>query len=52
MAVITLTTDLGTRDHYAASLKGMLLRLVPSALIVDITHEIAHFNLQFSDLAL
>ncbi len=45
MAVITLTTDLGTRDHYAASLKGTLLSLVPGALIVDISHEIAHFNL-------
>lgn len=45
MAVITLTTDLGTRDHYAASLKGTLLHLVPGALIVDISHEIAHFNL-------
>ena len=45
MAVITLTTDLGTRDHYAASLKGTLMRLVPGAAIVDISHEIAHFNL-------
>ncbi len=45
MAVITLTTDLGTRDHYAASLKGTLLRLAPGAAIVDISHDIAHFNL-------
>lgn len=45
MAVITLTTDLGTRDHYAASLKGTLMRLVPGVQIVDISHEIAHFNL-------
>jgi S-adenosyl-L-methionine hydrolase (adenosine-forming) len=45
MAVITLTTDLGTRDHYAASLKGTLLTLLPGAVVVDISHEIAHFNL-------
>ncbi len=43
--VITLTTDLGTRDHYAASLKGSLLTMQPGAVVVDITHEIAHFNL-------
>ncbi|MBP6640979.1 MAG: SAM-dependent chlorinase/fluorinase [Bacteroidia bacterium] len=43
--VITLTTDLGTRDHYAASLKGTLLTMLPGAVVVDITHEIAHFNL-------
>lgn len=44
MAVITLTTDLGSRDHYAASLKGTLLSLCPSAVLVDVTHEIAPFN--------
>ncbi|HEX2900167.1 MAG TPA: SAM-dependent chlorinase/fluorinase [Bacteroidia bacterium] len=43
--VITLTTDLGTRDHYAASLKGTLLTLQPGAVVVDISHEISHFNL-------
>lgn len=42
--VITLTTDLGTRDHYAASLKGTLMSMLPAAVVVDITHEIAHFN--------
>jgi S-adenosylmethionine hydrolase len=45
MAIITLTTDLGTRDHYAASLRGALMRLAPGVAIVDVTHEISHFNL-------
>jgi S-adenosyl-L-methionine hydrolase (adenosine-forming) len=45
MAVITLTTDLGTRDHYAASLRGTLMTLLPGAVICDITHEISQFNL-------
>lgn len=45
MAVITLTTDLGTRDHYAASLRGTLMMLQPGVVVIDITHEIAHFNL-------
>ncbi|MEM6268904.1 MAG: SAM-dependent chlorinase/fluorinase [Bacteroidota bacterium] len=44
MAIITLTTDLGTRDHYVASLKGTLLALHPATVIVDVTHEISHFN--------
>lgn len=44
MAIITLTTDLGRRDHYAASLKGTLLSLCPAATLVDITHDIAPFN--------
>lgn len=44
MAIITLTTDLGARDHYSASLKGTLLSLSPSAQLVDITHDISPFN--------
>ncbi|MFN8393644.1 MAG: SAM-dependent chlorinase/fluorinase [Bacteroidia bacterium] len=44
MSVITLTTDLGTRDHYVGALKGTLLSLVPGATLVDITHEVSPFN--------
>ncbi|HHG85325.1 MAG TPA: hypothetical protein ENJ82_11320 [Bacteroidetes bacterium] len=44
MAIITLTTDLGTRDHYAASLKGTLLGLSPKVTLVDISHDISNFN--------
>lgn len=45
MSIITLTTDLGDRDHYTASLKGGLLRLCPGAILVDITHRIDPFNI-------
>lgn len=38
--IITLTTDFGNRDHYVASMKGVLLSLNPAVRIVDITHEI------------
>jgi S-adenosyl-L-methionine hydrolase (adenosine-forming) len=38
--IITLTTDFGTRDPYAGIMKGMALTANPSAIIVDITHEI------------
>jgi S-adenosylmethionine hydrolase len=45
MAIITLTTDWGTKDHYLASVKGAILAQIPQATIIDISHEIAPFNL-------
>lgn len=44
MAIITLTSDWGNRDQYTASVKGRILSLVPDATIVDISHEVEHFN--------
>ena len=44
MAIITLTSDWGHRDHYIAAVKGRLLSLIPGAVIVDISHEIETFN--------
>ena len=44
MAIITLTTDLGSRDHYSASLKGTLLCQCPENQLIDITHDISPFN--------
>ena len=40
MSIITLTTDFGTNDEYAGIMKGVILSLNPSAVIVDITHHI------------
>lgn len=45
MAIITLTTDLGCKDFYQAALKGSLLSLLPEVNIIDITHNIAAFNI-------
>jgi S-adenosylmethionine hydrolase len=45
MAVITLTTDLGLKDYYVASVKGAILSELPDANIIDITHEIPSFDL-------
>ena len=39
--IVTLTTDFGTRDPYAAAVKGVLLARCPGARVVDLTHEIA-----------
>jgi len=45
MTVITLTTDFGIKDHYCALAKGAILRRLPNACIVDITHNIQNFNI-------
>jgi S-adenosylmethionine hydrolase len=45
MAIITMTTDLGTSDHYVGMIKGALLRLCPTATIIDITHNINPFDI-------
>ena len=39
--IITLTTDWGLKDYFSGALKGAILRAVPSAALVDITHLIA-----------
>ena len=39
-----MTTDMGTRDHYVASIKGLILSQNPDATIVDISHEIPPFS--------
>ena len=38
--VIALLTDFGTRDHYAGTMKAVVLGLCPEATLVDITHDI------------
>ena len=45
MAIITLTTDWGTKDPYVGATKGSILQLLPEANIIDISHEIEPFNL-------
>ncbi|HEY7304564.1 MAG TPA: SAM-dependent chlorinase/fluorinase [Bryobacteraceae bacterium] len=44
-AIITLTTDFGLSDHYAGTMKGVLLSRCPGAQIVDISHEIPKFSI-------
>ena len=38
--LITLTTDFGTRDAYAATMKGVILSACPDARLIDLTHDI------------
>jgi len=43
--IATLTTDFGLKDPYAAAMKAAILSICPNAVIVDVTHEIAKFNI-------
>jgi S-adenosylmethionine hydrolase len=45
MAIITLTSDFGESDHYIGALKGTILSQIPTQVIVDISHQIRHFDL-------
>ncbi len=38
--IITLTTDFGSKDSFAGSVRGVIYKTNPQAQIVDITHEI------------
>ena len=46
MAIITITSDLGSKDSYLASIKGSIYSELESAKIVDITNDITPFNIQ------
>ena len=45
MAIITLTTDLGTKDYYLSTIKGAILTQFPEARIIDISNEITKFDI-------
>jgi S-adenosylmethionine hydrolase len=38
--VIALLSDFGTRDHYAGTMKGVMIGICPDVTFVDITHDI------------
>jgi hypothetical protein len=44
--IVTLTTDFGLKDPYVAEMKAVILSINSNATIVDITHEIAKFNIR------
>jgi len=41
---VTLITDFGTTDHYAGTMKGVILNINPEVQIVDICHRIAAYD--------
>lgn len=44
--MITLTSDFGLKDPYAAEMKGVILTINPNATIIDITHGVEKFNVR------
>ena len=42
--IITLTTDFGLEDHYAGTMKGVLVSRCPDAKIIDISHQASSFS--------
>lgn len=50
--IITLTTDFGTTDFYAAAMKAVLLRHCPDARLIDVTHHIPRHDILCGSIAL
>lgn len=46
MAIITLTSDWGLKDHYVGAVKGAILQRMPEINIVDISHRIPSFEIE------
>ena len=46
MAIITLTSDWGLSDYYIAAVKGAIYSASPDVTIVDVTHNIARFDIR------
>jgi len=45
LPIITLTTDFGAADHYAGTMKGVIMGIAPQARIVDISHDVRPFQI-------
>ena len=50
--VVALLSDFGTRDHYAGTMKGVILSVCPDATLVDISHDIPPHDVQHAALEL
>jgi S-adenosylmethionine hydrolase len=50
--IISLTSDFGLKDPYVAEMKATILGICPSAMLIDITHEVEKFNIREGAYAL
>ena len=50
--IITLTTDFGLNDHFVGTMKGVILKILPNAELVDICHSVQAFDILDGALAL
>lgn len=44
--ILTLLTDFGLRDHYVASMRGVILGINPGLELIDLTHQIPKYNIR------
>lgn len=45
MALVTFMSDYGYSDHYIAAVKARLFQIDPGLPVIDISHNIEHFNI-------
>ncbi|GAL82546.1 hypothetical protein JCM19274_2322 [Algibacter lectus] len=45
MAIITLTSDFGLKDHFTGATKGAIYSELPDVNIVDISHNVSPFSI-------
>lgn len=50
--VVALLTDFGVRDHYAGTMKGVVLGICPEATLVDISHDVPPHDVLSASLEL
>ena len=50
--IITLTTDMGLKDYYIAAIKGTIIKELPDAKIVDISHFIHPFDISHASFVI
>jgi len=50
--VVALLTDFGVRDHYAGTMKGVVLGICPEATLVDISHDVPPHDVLTASLEL
>lgn len=50
--LITLLTDFGRADGYAAAMTGVILREAPQARVIDLSHDVAPFDIQSASYVL
>ena len=50
--VVALLSDFGNRDHYAGTMRGVILDICPDAALVDVTHDIPPHDVHAASLEL
>lgn len=45
MPILTLTSDIGQQDYLVGAVKGQLLQINPGFTLIDISHDLAPFNI-------